>query len=218
MWSSISAAADMPYRALFEARGARYVGCDIDPAAPVVITPGLPIALDDACASVVVSFQVLEHVWDLGWYLGECRRVLRPDGWLLLSTTARGFITRIRQTFGDGPRTVSSGEIEAHGFVVERITGLMGPLAWTTTVPVARLSRSAAPDPAPRCLGAAGAHYDDEPPHGDSKTPSRRRRSARTMPASTSSWPAPSPCDRPSGAMSSMSSTPAASGSLRRVG
>src|SRR6187399_1653272 len=52
----------MPYRPLFEACGARYIGCDIDPAAPVEITPGVPIALDEACARVVVSFQALEHV------------------------------------------------------------------------------------------------------------------------------------------------------------
>src|SRR5262245_56209727 len=77
---------DMPYRSLFESRGARYLGCDIDAAAPVPITPGQPVPLADGSASLVVSFQVLEHVWDLGWYLGECRRLLRPDGHLLLST------------------------------------------------------------------------------------------------------------------------------------
>ena len=32
------------------------------------------------------SFQVLEDVWDLDWYSGECLRVLKPGGWLLLST------------------------------------------------------------------------------------------------------------------------------------
>lgn len=123
---------DMPYRSLFETRGARYLGFDIDPAAPVAITPGLPIAFDDAGASGVVSFQVLEHVWDLGWYLGECRRVLRPDGWLLLSTHGTWLYhphpTDFRRWTEDG----LVGEIEAHGFVVERISGLMGPLAWTT--------------------------------------------------------------------------------------
>lgn len=123
---------DMPYRPLFETRGARYVGCDIDPAAPVKITPGLPIALDDACAGVVVSFQVLEHVWDLDWYLGECRRVLRPDGWLLLSTHGTWLYhphpTDYRRWTQDG----LVREIEGRGFTVERITGLVGPLAWTT--------------------------------------------------------------------------------------
>jgi len=123
---------DMPYRPLFEARGARYVGCDIDPAAPVEITPGLPIALDDACASLVVSFQVLEHVWDLAWYLGECRRVLRPGGWLLLSTHGTWLYHPHPTDFRRWTRDGLVREIEAHGFTVERISGLVGPLAWTT--------------------------------------------------------------------------------------
>src|SRR6187455_103072 len=53
---------DMPYRRLLEERGFRYIGCDIDPAAPLEITPGRPIALTDGCARLVGSFQVLEHV------------------------------------------------------------------------------------------------------------------------------------------------------------
>lgn len=123
---------DQPYRPLLEARGFRYVGCDIDPGAPVVITPGLPIPLADGCAPLVVSFQVLEHVWDLGWYLGECHRMLRADGRLLLSTHGTWLYhphpTDFRRWTVDG----LVKEIETHGFAVERITGLMGPLAWTT--------------------------------------------------------------------------------------
>ena len=96
------------------------------------MTPGLPIAVDDAFASGVVSFQVLEHVWDLGWYLGECRRVLRPGGWLLLSTHGTWLYHPHPTDFRRWTRDGLVGEIEAHGFVVEHITGLMGPLAWTT--------------------------------------------------------------------------------------
>ena len=123
---------DQPYRPLLEARGFRYIGCDIDPDAPVVITPGLPIPLSDALAPLVVSFQVLEHVWDLAWYLGECRRLLRADGRLLLSTHGTWLYhphpTDFRRWTVDG----LVKEIETHGFTVDRITGLMGPLAWTT--------------------------------------------------------------------------------------
>lgn len=123
---------DMPYRPLVEARGARYIGCDIDAAAPVPITPGQPIPLADGSAAGIVSFQVLEHVWDLGWYLGECRRLLRPGGWLLLSTHGTWLYhahpTDFRRWTGDG----LVNEIQDRGFTVETITGLMGPLAWTT--------------------------------------------------------------------------------------
>ena len=123
---------DMPYRPLLEARGARYIGCDIEATAPVRIAPGTPIPLEDGCATGVVSFQVLEHVWDLVWYLGECRRLLRPGGWLLLSTHGSWLYhphpTDFRRWTCDGLER----EIESHSFVVESITGLMGPLAWTT--------------------------------------------------------------------------------------
>jgi SAM-dependent methyltransferase len=123
---------DMPYRSLIEARGARYVGCDLGPAAPVEITPGLPVALDEAGAGVVVSFQVLEHVWDLAWYLGECRRLLRPGGALLLSTHGTWLYHPHPTDYRRWTRDGLVKEIEAHGFTVERITGLIGPLAWTT--------------------------------------------------------------------------------------
>ena len=74
----------------------------------------------------------LEHVQDLGWYLGECRRLLHPDGWLLLSTHGSWLYhphpTDYRRWTEDGLRA----DIGAHGFTIERVTGLMGPLAWTT--------------------------------------------------------------------------------------
>lgn len=38
----------------------------------------------------VVTFQVIEHVWDVRALLGEIRRVLRPGGLLLVSTPQRG--------------------------------------------------------------------------------------------------------------------------------
>ncbi len=123
---------NMPYRPLFESRGFRYVGCDIESAAQVTITPGQTIALGDGCASLVASFQVLEHVWDLAWYLGECRRLLRPDGRLLLSTHGTWLYHPHPTDFRRWTRDGLVKELEANGFAVERITGLMGPLAWTT--------------------------------------------------------------------------------------
>jgi SAM-dependent methyltransferase len=48
-------------------------------------------ALPFAAASfdVLVSLQVVEHVWDCHQFLRECRRVLRPGGRLVLSTPNR---------------------------------------------------------------------------------------------------------------------------------
>jgi SAM-dependent methyltransferase len=47
----------------------------------------LPLADDSLDA--VVSFQVIEHLWDQDQFLIECARVLRPSGLLMVSTPNR---------------------------------------------------------------------------------------------------------------------------------
>lgn len=121
-----------PYRPIVEDFGFRYVGCDITADAPVAIVPGCPVPLDGASATVVTSIQVLEHVWDLDWYLGECRRLLHPTGRLLLSTHGSWLYHPHPTDYRRWTRDGLVREIEAHGFRVASITGLMGPLAWTT--------------------------------------------------------------------------------------
>lgn len=123
---------EMPYRQLLEQRGLHYIGCDIVADAPVPISQGHPIPLADRSARLVTSFQVLEHVWDLEWYLGECRRLLDDEGRLLLSTHGVWLYhphpTDFRRWTSDGLRR----ELARHGFIVERMHAIMGPLAWTT--------------------------------------------------------------------------------------
>lgn len=128
-------AGDAPYRPLFQARGARYLACDID--APDGddtrrITIGQPVDLPDGCAQVVVSFQVLEHVWDLDWYLGEARRLLAPGGRLLLSTHGTWLYHPHPTDFRRWTRTGLLKELEVRGFTPLSTRALMGPLAWTT--------------------------------------------------------------------------------------
>lgn len=47
------------------------------------------LPLRDEAADLVVSLQVIEHLWDLPRFLRECRRVLRPGGSLVVSTPNR---------------------------------------------------------------------------------------------------------------------------------
>ncbi|MFP5020159.1 class I SAM-dependent methyltransferase [Pseudonocardia phyllosphaerae] len=47
------------------------------------------LPVPDESIDVVVSLQVIEHLWDQERFLTECRRVLRPGGRLIVSTPNR---------------------------------------------------------------------------------------------------------------------------------
>jgi SAM-dependent methyltransferase len=121
-----------PYEAWFKSAGAEYHGADIDGAHDVLIRDDGSLAAADATFDMVASFQVLEHVWDLATYLTEAHRVLRPGGWLLLSTHGTWFYHPhpgdYRRWTGEGLRR----EIEAHGFRLLEMRPVVGPLAWTS--------------------------------------------------------------------------------------
>jgi SAM-dependent methyltransferase len=125
-----------PYEPLFQGRAAEYIGVDIgkNSRADVVLTPGQPVPLPNGTADVVISSQVLEHVVDVQDYLAECRRLLKPDGLLLLST--HGFWLYHPYPI-DVRRWTCWGlkhDIEKQGFRVEDQRGCLGPLAYTTQV------------------------------------------------------------------------------------
>jgi len=123
---------DRPYAPLIEARQATYVACDIDGDVDVKIEPGKPLALPDNSADGIVSFQVLEHVWDLDLYIGDCLRVLKPGGWLLLSTHGSWLYHPHPTDFRRWTRDGLQDELQSRGFTVEETISIVGPLAWTT--------------------------------------------------------------------------------------
>lgn len=57
-----------------------------------VLTDGGPLPLADGCADVVTSFTVLEHVGDECAALRELRRVLKPDGLLIVTVPNRWWL------------------------------------------------------------------------------------------------------------------------------
>lgn len=119
-----------PYEPWFTAAGARYEGADIDGSPEVAVRADGTLAAADGQYDLVASFQVLEHVWDVGRYLDEARRVLRSQGWLLLSTHGNWLYhphpADYRRWTGEGLRR----EVEARGFRLERMQPVLGPLAW----------------------------------------------------------------------------------------
>jgi SAM-dependent methyltransferase len=78
----------------------RVIGLDYDESAVAHVRARYPrvdmrhgnlaaLPLADESVDVVVNFQVIEHLWDQGQFVAECRRVLRPGGLLLMSTPNR---------------------------------------------------------------------------------------------------------------------------------
>ena len=121
-----------PYESWFADAGASYVGADIDARHEVAIAQDGSLQAADASFGMVASFQVLEHVWDVGRYLAEANRVLARRGRLLLSTHGSWFY---HPHPGDYRRWTAEGlrrEIEAHGFGLLAMRAVVGPLAWTS--------------------------------------------------------------------------------------
>jgi SAM-dependent methyltransferase len=127
----------MPYRSLAERQGAHYVGADFDGAGEVTIAEDGALPLDSGSMDVVLSVQVLEHVRDLDLYLGEARRVLRPEGVLILSTHGTWLYHAHPEDHRRWTRTGLVVDIEARGFKVEEIEAIAGPLATTTLIRLA---------------------------------------------------------------------------------
>lgn len=123
---------DSPYQALFERHAIRYLDCDLPGSnASVIFEPDQPLPIETGSTAGVVSFQVLEHVWNLQWYLSEAHRILKENGRLVLSTHG---VWPYHPHPGDFRRWTRTGlikEIEAHGFTLEEPIAIVGPLAWT---------------------------------------------------------------------------------------
>jgi len=120
-----------PYRPIFDSRGLTYTGADFT-AAEVRIDASGRVELPDASADLVLSFQVLEHVRDVGRYLGEARRVLRRGGSLILSTHGTWLYHPHPEDHRRWTRAGLLAELAAHGFETTECVPVLGPLAWTT--------------------------------------------------------------------------------------
>jgi SAM-dependent methyltransferase len=125
---------DQPYRRLFEERGTAYRGADLGGVAEIPIGEDGRVDAPSASADLILSFQVLEHVRDLDCYLSEAKRLLRPEGQLLLSTHGTWLYHPHPEDHRRWTREGLISELESRGFAVETCRSVVGPLALTTII------------------------------------------------------------------------------------
>ncbi len=135
----------MPYRALFTARGARYLGADIDGTPDICIDAAGSLPLADESVDVVVSFQVLEHVRSVAAHLAAIRRVLRTGGRMFLSTHGVWPYHPHPTDYWRWTRDGLVVTLEDAGFKVERTTALCGPAAWLAMFPLLACKKALGP-------------------------------------------------------------------------
>lgn len=77
-----------PYKSLVEKYNIKYIGADLSivPEIDVKIDENGTLKIEDNSVDILLSSQVLEHVYDTDKYLSECYRVLKDDGHLILTT------------------------------------------------------------------------------------------------------------------------------------
>jgi len=98
------------------------------------LNEGFPV--EAACFDVVTAGEIIEHMIDESAFLRECRRVLKPDGRLIVTTPNLSFLAnRFLVLFGRMPKFVYEPYhyhchtkdtlveiLTRNGFVVERVT------------------------------------------------------------------------------------------------
>ena len=123
-----------PYEYIFSEYANKYTGADVgdNPHAEVKIFPDKELPFKNEEFDAVLSSQVLEHVEDTEFYLGECYRLLKNNGLLFLSTHGTW---QFHSAPIDVQRWTSYGlkrVIEKSGFKVMDLVPALGQLALTS--------------------------------------------------------------------------------------
>ena len=80
-------AADKPYYQIFKRYIKNYIGVDIDTTEnPEVVASADNLPFDAQSFDVALCFQVLEHIENPQKVLAEIKRILKPQGYLILTT------------------------------------------------------------------------------------------------------------------------------------
>lgn len=80
------------------------------------------IPLDDNIADVVIAGEVIEHIKNSKLFISEIKRILKPRGYLILSTpNACSIISRVKMIFGKLPTHYEESPKHLHVFNLEKL-------------------------------------------------------------------------------------------------
>jgi SAM-dependent methyltransferase len=116
-----------PYREIFVPLVTQYLGADIDmnPYADLQIDISGRVPVEDSSIDVILSTQVLEHVPVPRSYLLEARRLLKPNGRIILSTHGYWMYHPDPVDYWRWTKAGLRKVIEEAGFQVESVRGVM---------------------------------------------------------------------------------------------
>lgn len=77
---------EKPYYSLFSPFAKRYIGIDVDKKVADIVAPAEKLPFKKSIFDLVVSFQTLEHCQNPSKVVAEMKRVLKPKGYMLLTT------------------------------------------------------------------------------------------------------------------------------------
>lgn len=120
-----------PYEYIFKGHTEKYVGVDLESnlSADIKINPGDKLPLSNKSFDFVISSQVLEHVIDVDHYLNECNRVLKEEGYMLLSTHGTWQYHSSPHDYNRWTWDGLKNLLEHHDFEIVRSIPILGQLA-----------------------------------------------------------------------------------------
>ncbi len=121
-----------PYKCFFEGRIDSYTGCDISQSSENsvdVICLATDIPLPDNSMDTVFSTQVIEHVADHRKLLSEAQRILKPDGYIIVSGPMAWEHHEVPYDFFRFTRHGFEWLLETHGFTPVEIVANGGKWA-----------------------------------------------------------------------------------------
>ena len=114
-----------PYKNVFMPKILHYIGADVAAAdgicLDIEIEPGQVLPLEASSVDTLLSTQTLEHLDDIEFYLGECARLLRPNGILILTAPMQWRHHEAPYDYWRFTKYGLMSLLERHGFSIKSI-------------------------------------------------------------------------------------------------